>query len=215
MIPNLIDFILNIDTNLILLIQAYGIYIYPIIFLIFFCETGLVVTPFLPGDSLLFAAGALASRNLLSLGILFALICCAVLLGDNVNYAIGRFLGPRVFKQNSRWFKREYLMKTHAFYQKHGIKTIILARFIPIMRTFSPFVAGIGNMYYPKFLLYDIIGGLAWISLFLFGGFFFGNLPIIKDNFSLMIIAIVIVSVIPLAIEVIKSLKENSKNNSA
>ncbi len=201
------NFVLHLDSNLTNLVNLYGSWIYPLLFLTIFCETGLVVTPFLPGDSLIFAAGALASRGLLSLFYLFLILFAAAMLGDNANYWIGRFIGPRVFKEKSRVFKHEYLMRTKAFYRKHGVKTIILARFVPIIRTFSPFVAGVGSMYYLKFLLFDILGALAWIILFLFSGFFFGSLPIIRDNFTLMIIAIIILSLIPLVIEIKKTMR--------
>lgn len=202
LITFLIDFILHLDTHLVELIQKYGTYIYGILFLIIFCETGLVVTPFLPGDSLLFAIGALAAKGDLNLALVFVLLSIAAILGDTVNYWIGAKIGPKVFtSESSRWLNREHLVRTHAFYEKYGGKTIIIARFMPIIRTFAPFVAGIGKMTYPKFLLYNVVGGLLWIGLFLAAGYWFGNIPVVKKNFTLVIFAIIILSVLPAVVE--------------
>ncbi|SNX59845.1 membrane-associated protein [Nitrosomonas ureae] len=203
----LIDFILNIDRHLYVLSSEYGLWVYGILFLIIFCETGLVVMPFLPGDSLLFAAGTLASfeDSQLSPHVLFLGLCIAGILGDSVNYWIGKKTGPKVFtSQESRFFKREYLDKTHAFYLKYGAKTIIIARFIPIIRTFAPFVAGIGTMPYRTFITYNIIGAVLWVGIFIYSGFYFGQLPMIQQNFKLVILAIIILSITPPIIEYLK-----------
>jgi membrane-associated protein len=172
---------------------------------VIFIETGLVVTPFLPGDSLIFAAGAFCALGILDVKLLFVLMALAAIAGDTANYWIGRKVGPAVFTTRSRWFKKEYLDRTHAFFEKHGGISIFLARFIPIIRTFIPFVAGIGQMRYGYFITYNVVGGIAWTALFSFGGYFFGNLPIVKDHFSLVIIAIVLISVLPAIIEIAKS----------
>ena len=202
LITFLIDFILHLDTHLVELLQKYGTYIYGILFLIIFCETGLVVTPFLPGDSLLFAIGALAAKGDLNLALVFVLLSIAAILGDTVNYWIGAKIGPKVFaSESSRWLNREHLVRTHAFYEKYGGKTIIIARFMPIIRTFAPFVAGIGKMTYSKFLLYNVVGGLLWIGIFLVAGYWFGNIPLVKKNFTLVIFAIIILSVLPAVFE--------------
>lgn len=198
----LLDFIIHLDKHLSSLIQTYGIWTYLILFIIIFLETGLVVTPFLPGDSLLFAAGTFAAAKALDVLLVFALLSLAAVLGDTANYWIGHFVGPKVFHQEkSRFFKKEYLERTHHFYEKYGAETIIIARFVPIIRTFAPFVAGIGRMSYWKFISYNVIGGIGWVALFVFGGYFFGNIPFIKKNFSLVIIVIIIISVIPAVIE--------------
>lgn len=201
-----IDFVLHMDEHLPTIVNDIGVWTYLVLFAVIFIETGLVVMPFLPGDSLLFAAGAVAAlpeTNLNTL-LLNLLLIAAAVLGDTVNYWIGHFVGPKVFSTGSRWFKQEYLDRTRAFYEKHGGKTIFLARFIPIIRTFAPFVAGIGQMNYGYFISYNIFGGIIWTSLFLWAGHFFGNLPVVKENFSLVIIAIIIISVIPAVIEFIK-----------
>jgi membrane-associated protein len=201
----LLDFFLHLDRHLAEAIGAYGTWTYALLFTIIFLETGLVVTPFLPGDSLLFAAGSFAALGALDVGLLFALLSFAAVLGDNVNYAIGRYLGPKVFHyERSRFFNPDHLRKTHQFYEKYGVKTIIIARFVPIVRTFSPFVAGIGAMSYPRFLAYDVVGGILWVSVCLFAGYFFGNLPFVKKNFSLVIVAIVLVSVMPAVVEYVR-----------
>ena len=193
-----IDLVLNLDTHLLALTQEYGMWVYAILFLIIFAETGLVVTPFLPGDSLLFVAGALCGLGALELGLLVPLLIVASFTGDNTNYWIGRLIGERLVKHaNSRFFKREHLEKTHAYYEKHGGKTIVFARFLPIMRTFAPFVAGIGMMHYRLFVSYSALGSVAWITFFTVGGYFFGNIPVIRDNLTLMIVVIIFISILP------------------
>ena len=206
MLASLIDFILHIDQHLIELAQTYGLWIYAILFLIVFCETGLVVTPFLPGDSLLFAAGAVAALGGMNVHIAAALLLAAAVIGDAANFAIGKYFGEKLFaKPDSRVFKREYLDKTHAFYEKYGGKTIILARFVPIVRTFAPFVAGMGDMHYGRFIRYNIIGALMWVGLLTYAGYFFGELPVVKNNFGLVVIGIIAVSVLPMAVEIAKA----------
>ncbi|MBI3803700.1 MAG: DedA family protein [Nitrospirae bacterium] len=201
-----IDLFLHLDRHLVAVFQDYGPWTYLILFLIIFCETGLVVTPFLPGDSLLFGVGALAAGSDLHIGWLFILLSLAAILGDAVNYWIGHLIGPKVFqKKESRFFKKEHLDRTHQFYEKYGGKTIILARFVPIIRTFAPFVAGIGRMRYWHFAAYNIVGGILWIGLFLFGGYFFGNIPTVKENFTLVILGIIVVSVLPGVVELVRS----------
>jgi membrane-associated protein len=204
-IPNVLDFILHLDKHLFDLCTQYGAWVYAILFVIVFCETGLVVTPFLPGDSLLFAVGSLAAINALDLTTSIILMIFAAFLGDTVNYWIGNFVGPKVFqRENSRLLNKEYLVRTHRFYEKHGGKTIILARFLPIIRTFAPFVAGIGSMTYRRFLLFNIAGGILWVLLFVVGGYFFGSVPIVKNNFSLVIIALILIPGLPTVVEVIR-----------
>ncbi len=206
MLASLIDFILHIDQHLIELTQTYGLWIYAILFLIVFCETGLVVTPFLPGDSLLFAAGAVAALGGMNVHMAAALLLAAAVIGDAANFAIGKYFGEKLFaKPDSRVFKREYLDKTHAFYEKYGGKTIILARFVPIVRTFAPFVAGMGDMHYGRFIRYNIIGALVWVGLLTYAGYFFGELPAVKNNFGLVVIGIIVVSVLPMAVEIAKA----------
>jgi membrane-associated protein len=193
-----IDFFIHLDKYLPDLIKNFGIWIYVIVFLVIFCETGLVVTPVLPGDSLLFALGTLAALGALQIEALLILLSIAAIAGDSVNYAIGHYIGPKVFHyEESRFFKKKYLIKTHEFYEKHGGKTIIIARFMPFIRTFAPFVAGVGAMSYPRFILYNIVGGLLWVFIFLLGGYFFGNIPAVKSNFTIVIFAIIIISVMP------------------
>ncbi len=200
-----VDFFLHLDQHLAEVIQQYGGYTYALLFLIVFLETGLVVTPLLPGDSLLFAAGSFAGLGALRLWPLFFLLCAAAILGDTVNYAIGAYLGPRVFHfPKSRFFNPEHLKKTHDFYEKYGGKTIIIARFVPIIRTFAPFVAGMGAMSYPRFLTYNVVGGVLWVSACVFAGYFFGNLPFVKRNFSLVIVAIVAISLLPAVVEYLR-----------
>ena len=200
-----VDFFLHLDQHLAEVIQRYGASTYALLFLIVFLETGLVVTPLLPGDSLLFAAGSFAGLGVLRLWPLFFLLCAAAILGDTVNYAIGARLGPKVFHYpKSRFFNPEHLKKTHTFYEKYGGKTIIIARFVPIVRTFAPFVAGIGEMSYARFLAYNVTGGILWVSVCLFSGYFFGNLPLVKQNFSLVVIAIVFISLLPAVIEYLR-----------
>lgn len=201
----LIDVVLHVDRHLNALAADYGTWTYFILFMIVFCETGLVVTPFLPGDSLLFAAGALCGAGVLDPNYIFFLLVAAAFTGDNVNYWIGRRVGPAVFeRENTRFFKKEHLMKAHAFYERHGGKTVILARFVPIVRTFSPFVAGIARMAYPRFLAYSLGGAAFWVSVFVYTGYFFGNLPFIKRNFSLAIVAVILLSILPGVIEYLR-----------
>jgi membrane-associated protein len=192
----LVDFVLHIDVHLDGIIRDYGTWTYAILFLIIFCETGLVVTPILPGDSLLFAAGTFAARGSLDPLVLFLLLTTAAIVGDNTNYWIGRTLAPRAQK-GLRFVKKEYMDRTHAFYEKHGGKATIFARFMPIIRTFAPFVAGVGAMRYRRFLAFDIAGGILWIGLFVFGGYFFGTIPAVEKNFELVILAIIFVSLLP------------------
>ena len=200
-----VDFFLHLDQHLAEVIQRYGTTTYLLLFLIVFLETGLVVTPLLPGDSLLFAAGSFAGLGALRVWPLFFLLCAAAILGDTVNYAIGARLGPRVFHYpKSRFFNPEHLKKTHAFYEKYGGKTIIIARFVPIIRTFAPFVAGIGQMSYLQFLGFNVIGGVLWVAVCVFSGYFFGNLPFVKKNFSLVVLAIIFISLLPAVIEYLR-----------
>ena len=206
LIKYFIDLILHLDKHLVELASQYGIWTYGILFLIIFCETGLVVTPFLPGDSLLFAVGALASTGALEVTWCFVLLCSAAIIGDNLNYWIGYFVGPKVFySQNSRLLNRQHLERTHQFYEKHGGKTVIIARFMPIVRTFAPFVAGIGRMHYAKFLTFSVFGSLLWIGLFLIAGYWFGNIPVVKSNFTLVIFAIIGISLLPALIEYLRA----------
>jgi membrane-associated protein len=201
----LIDFIVHIDQHLHYLCTAYGVWVYVILFVIVFCETGLVVTPILPGDSLLFAVGSLAAIGALDVTLAIALLIAAAILGDTVNYSVGHYVGPKVFHQNhGRLLNREYLLRTHAFYEKHGGKTIIIARFLPIIRTFAPFVAGIGSMTYPRFLFFNVFGGVLWVLVFVLAGYWFGNIPFIKDNFSVVILALVLIPGIPSLLEFIR-----------
>lgn len=199
---DILNFVLHVDKFIIFLIQAFGLWTYVILFLVIFSETGLVVAPFFPGDSLLFTSGTFAAQGSLNILILLAALIVAAVAGDTVNYWIGNVLGPRLFRnEKSRIFRKEYLERTHDFYERHGAKTIILARFIPVIRTFAPFVAGIGKMRYRKFLAYNVVGGVAWVSLFLLAGYFFGGFQIVKDNLSPVIIGIIIVSFIPVIVE--------------
>jgi len=205
---------LHLDKHLSMIIQGYGTWTYLLLFLVIFLETGLVVTPFLPGDSLLFAAGTFASPALgssLNVWMLWTLLCLAAILGDTVNYWIGHFIGPRAFSGEIRFLKKSYLDRTHEFYEKHGGKTIILARFVPIIRTFAPFVAGVGNMSYGHFISYNVIGGIAWVTLFTWGGYFFGTLPFVQNNFSFVVLAIILISVMPAVVEVIKERSRGAK----
>ena len=210
----IVDFVLHIDSHLVDLVARYGAWLVPILFVIVFCETGLVVTPFLPGDSLLFAAGALAAVDTsgsLNILVLWVVLSVAAILGDSVNYAIGKRIGKGVFKPGNRILKLEYLERTEEFYEKHGNKTIILARFVPIVSTFAPFVAGVGNMDYKRFITYNFVGGLLWVTIFLAAGYLFGNVPFIKENFSLVTIGIILVSVVPMGLELLKE-RQRSKN---
>ncbi|MBI5744174.1 MAG: DedA family protein [Elusimicrobia bacterium] len=196
---------LHLDKTLGAVIQDYGAWTYLILFLIIFCETGLVVTPILPGDSLLFAVGTFAAMQYLDIYKLWPLLVLAAILGDNVNYAVGNYIGPKVFHyENSRIFKKEYLAKTHDFYEKYGGKAIILCKYVPIIRTFAPFVAGVGAMTYPRFLMFNVIGGFTWVTLITFAGYFFGNIPVIRNNFSFVVLAIIVISVLPAVLEYVK-----------
>lgn len=201
-----LDFVLHMDRYLGQIVAATGNWTYVVLFAVIFIETGLVVTPFLPGDSVLFASGALiASQGVLDVRLLYLIVAAAAILGDTANYWIGHFVGDRVFTEKSRLFKKEYLDRTHAFYEKHGGKTIFLARFIPIIRTFAPFVAGVGRMSYWHFLSYNVIGGILWPALFLFGGYYFGNIAFIKGHFSMVVIAIVLISLVPALVEFMRN----------
>jgi membrane-associated protein len=208
LVKQLVDVFLHLDRHLAEVTRDYGAWTNVLLFAIVFCETGLVVTPFLPGDSLLFTAGALASLGTLNVWLLFLLLSLAAILGDTVNYWIGKRIGPRAFDGTVRFLKQEHLRKTEAFYEKHGKKTIILARFVPIVRTFAPFVAGVGSMTYGTFIAYNVIGGIAWVAICVFAGYFFGNIPVVKNNFSLVILAIVVLSAVPIALEWWKSRRE-------
>jgi membrane-associated protein len=207
------DMFLHVDRHLVEFADAYGIWVYGLLFLIIFLETGVVVTPFLPGDSLLFATGALAAAGVLDVTIVLALLSAAAIIGDNMNYAIGRTIGPRVFTENSRFLKRDHLLRTQRFYEKHGGKTVVLARFVPIVRTFAPFVAGVGRMRYARFLAFDIGGGLLWVWSFGLLGYFFGNQPIVKENFGLAIVAVIVISLLPVAFEAWRA--RNARSRSA
>ena len=201
-IAHFVDLFLHLDKHLGELVKEYGTWTYLVLFVIVFCETGLVVTPILPGDSLLFAAGAIAALGSLNPHVLVVLLTIAAVLGDAVNYQIGRYVGPAVFKkEDSRFFKRAHLEKTHAFYERYGGKTIIIARFVPIVRTFAPFIAGVGQMSYKQFALYNVVGAIAWVVIGVYAGYLFGGLKIVKENFSLIIIAIVLISLLPAVFE--------------
>lgn len=200
LIRDLIDFILHIDKHLVEIVAEYEKWTYLILFLIIFCETGLVVTPLLPGDSLLFAAGSIAALGAFNIYILIPLLFIAAFAGDNTNYFIGNYIGPKVFEKNYRLLKREYLNKTQQFYEKHGGKTVIIARFMPIIRTFAPFVAGVGSMQYRRFVLFSILGNLIWINFFVILGYQIGHLEFVKKNFSLITIGIILISVLPIVI---------------
>jgi membrane-associated protein len=203
-----LDFFLHLDRYLTDITAQYGIWTYPILFLIVFAETGLVVTPILPGDSLLFAAGAIAALGNLDVGLLLVLLIVAAVLGDTVNYWIGARIGRRAFSGDVRFIKQEYLRRTERFYEKHGGKTIILARFVPIIRTFAPFVAGVGVMNYRRFIFYNVVGGVVWVALFTLAGYYFGNLAVVRRNFTLVVLAIVVLSVLPIVFEMIKARRE-------
>jgi membrane-associated protein len=208
-----LEFLLHAENHLVAFIQNYGALVYGLLFVIIFCETGLVVTPFLPGDSLLFAVGALTAQGLMAWEIVVPVLLIAAILGDSVNYAIGKWIGPKVFHfESSRLFKKEYLMRAHAFYEKYGGRAIILARFVPIVRTFAPFVAGVGTMNYAKFILYNISGAILWVGLFVGAGYFFGNLPFVRDNLKIVILGIIIVSVLPIVWELCKGWLESRKS---
>jgi membrane-associated protein len=201
---SLLDIFLHIDQYLNQIIQDYGFWTYALLFFIIFMETGFVITPFLPGDSLLFAAGTFAAIGSLNVWLLWAVCFVAAVLGDTVNYWIGNAVGPRAFEQNIRFLKREYLDKTQRFYDKHGGKTIVLARFVPIVRTFAPFVAGVGTMDYRRFITYNVVGAFLWTGIFIWLGYFFGNIPFVQENFELVIILIILISVVPMVIEYVR-----------
>jgi membrane-associated protein len=205
LLRNIIDLFVHLDQHLSGVIAEYGTWTHLILFMIVFCETGLVVTPFLPGDSLLFAAGTFAALGALDLWLVVLLLIVAAIAGDTVNYWVGAYIGPRAFGGNYRFLRKEYLDRTHAFYEKHGGKTIILARFVPIIRTFAPFVAGVGAMSYPKFITYNVVGAVLWVGLFVLGGYFFGNIPAVRKNFTLVILAIIAISVLPILLEALRA----------
>jgi membrane-associated protein len=215
LIQTLLDLFLHLDEHLSVIIQDYGAWTYGLLFLVIFLETGLVVTPFLPGDSLLFAAGTFAALGSLNVFLLFVLLFAAAVIGDTVNYWIGNKVGPRAFEQDIRFLKKEYLEKTQRFYEKHGGKTIVLARFVPIVRTFAPFVAGVGTMSYRHFISYNVLGAFLWTALFIFGGFFFGNIPVVKRNFEFVILAIIFISVVPMMIEFLRSRTRKDQTSEA
>ncbi len=205
-IKNVLEIFIHLDTHLNFVIQSYGVWTYLILFLIVFCETGLVITPFLPGDSLLFAAGTFAAMGSLDNILLAVLLSIAAITGDTVNYWIGYRVGPAIFhRADVRFLNREYLDRAHQFYERHGGKTIIIARFMPIIRTFAPFVAGIGRMSYMRFVIYNIAGGIFWVAIFIFGGYYFGTIPLVKRNFTIVIMTIVVISIMPGVIEYLRN----------
>jgi membrane-associated protein len=201
---NLVDFFVHLDKYLDLAIRQYGILTYAILFFVIFAETGFVFTPFLPGDSLLFAAGTLSAISMLNVHYLFILLTLAAILGNSSNYLVGHLIGEKIFHKYPRFLKKEYLDRTHEFYEKHGGSTVIITRFVPIIRTFAPFVAGVGSMTFARFSAYNIAGGVLWVSLFIYGGYFFGNIPFVKNNFSIVTIAIILISLLPAIIEFIR-----------
>ncbi|XDZ52822.1 DedA family protein [Neisseriaceae bacterium CLB008] len=212
LITTLMDYFLHLDVHLLELSQNYGTYIYLILFLIIFCETGLIVTPFLPGDSLLFMAGSIAALGEMNIYLMMALLIVAAILGDTVNYSIGKAIGAKLFSNpHSKFFKQSHLAKTHAFYEKHGGKTIIIARFVPIVRTFAPFVAGMGSMSYRKFITYNVSGAIIWVLLFATAGYLFGNLEIVKKNLSVIMLGIIILSIMPGVVEYLRHRKGSQK----
>ena len=214
LIINFADFFVHLDRHLASIIQFFGGWTYFIFFLVIFCETGLVVTPFLPGDSLLFGLGTFAAMGVLQIEWLLILLAIAAVAGNTMNYAIGKFVGPKVFhKDNARFLNKEYLDRTHDFYEKHGGKTIVIARFIPIIRTFAPFVAGVGKMSYLRFVIYNIAGSVAWVAIFILGGYYFGILPAVRRNFTFVIFGIIVVSVLPVVIEYFRSRGRLSHRN--
>ncbi len=204
-----LNIFLHLDKELSAIIQQFGAGTYIILFLIIFCETGLVVTPFLPGDSLLFAAGVFASLGSLNVMVLILLLCVAAVLGDTVNYWVGHFIGPKIFRgEDVRFLNKKHLERTHQFFERYGAETIIIARFVPIVRTFAPFVAGVGSMSYAKFLTYNVLGGVLWVNLLTLGGYFFANAPVVRDHFSFVIVAIIIISLIPGVVEFLRQHRE-------
>jgi membrane-associated protein len=215
LLPSLADFVLHVDRHLAGFIQEYGAWTYGILFLVIFMETGLVVTPFLPGDSLLFATGALAATGALDVYRAYPLLLGAALLGDNVNYAIGSFVGPRAFDGRVRFLKRRHLERTEHFFERYGGKTVVISRFIPIVRTYTPFVAGASRMPYLRFLTYSLVAGVSWMTLFLVGGYFFGNIPVVRENFGLVVIAIILVSVLPAVVELLRHRRAGVRGGAA
>lgn len=213
MLRQFIDLFLHLDRHLTELVAQYGTWTYAILFLIVFAETGFVLTPFLPGDSLLFAAGAIAALGPLDPWFLGLLLIAAAIIGDTVNYLVGKWVGPKAFSGDVKWLRKDYMDRTHAFFERHGGKTIILARFVPIVRTFAPFVAGVGTMTYRRFLAYNVIGAVLWVTLFVGAGYFFGNLPQVKKNFSLVILGIIVLSVLPIALEMFKGWRASRAND--
>jgi membrane-associated protein len=211
LISGFIDFILHLDVHLDQILRDFGPWCYLLFFAIIFAETGLVVTPILPGDSLLFALGTFAVHGFPNIGLLFLILAAAAVLGDSANYTIGKYLGAVILKRQGAWFlRKEHIERTHRFYEKYGPKTIVLARFVPIVRTFAPFVAGVGKMSYVRFLTYNVVGGVLWIALFVLGGYFFGNIPIVKRNFTIVIFAIIIISILPAVIEFVRETRRKS-----
>lgn len=210
LLKNLVDLLLHVDKHLLTIVNDYQNWTYLILFLIIFCETGLVVTPFLPGDSLLFAAGTLAGIGVLNIWVIVGLLILSAFVGDSINYSIGRFLGKKVFEKNYKLIKKKHLLRAHDFYEKHGGKTIVIARFVPIVRTFAPFVAGIATMKYSLFTVLNLVGGILWVSICSFTGYFFGNIPVVKNNFSIVVIAIIFISLLPVIFEFIKHKKVTS-----
>jgi membrane-associated protein len=210
-----VEMFLHVDRHLVEFAASYGLWVYALLFLIIFLETGVVVTPFLPGDSLLFATGALAAAGVLDLVTVLSLLSAAAIIGDNMNYAIGRYIGPRVFTESSRLLKREHLLRTQRFYEKHGGKTVVMARFMPIVRTFAPFVAGVGRMNFFRFWMFNIIGGVAWVLICIGSGYLFGNIEFVKKRFELVIVAIVLISILPIAIEWWRARKESAARAAA
>lgn len=211
-----ISFILHVDQHLTELFNQYGLWIYGILFLIIFCETGLVVTPFLPGDSLLFATGALVVGTTLDVNLMALVVVSAAILGNTVNYTIGHFFGDRLFRNpNSKIFRRDYLDRAHAFYEKHGGKTIVMTRFVPIFRTFAPFAAGMSSMGYKRFMMYNVLGAVLWVGIFLYAGYVFGNIPVVRKNFTLLILGILVLSVLPIVYEAWKARKAKASKESS
>lgn len=211
-LSSFLGFILHMDTYLLAIVQQYGFVSYIFLFFTIFLETGIVLLPFLPGDSMIFTAGAIAAMGSLNIYVLFILFCTAAILGDTLNYWIGNYIGPKVFEKNYKFLNKKYLERTQHFFEKYGGKTIIIARFLPIIRTFAPFLAGVGRMSYVKFLMYNVVGGIIWAGLFVWAGFFFGNVPLVKENFTIVILAIISISLIPVITEFLRYVRERRKN---